>query len=110
MVGARFMPVSDLPSQLNYSNKRSNLLTMAAPVEHWSNKRYGISRRDIFLLRTPTGWQVVGRIGGSSDREVTHYFDDESEARLMVQAMRDRVPGQLATWALMPHTPPRPPR
>jgi hypothetical protein len=49
-------------------------------VEHWFNRRYGVSRRDVYLLRTPTGWQVLGR-GGADGAEVVYYFDDEQPAR-----------------------------
>ncbi|XVV10850.1 hypothetical protein ACQP2X_39330 [Actinoplanes sp. CA-131856] len=75
---------------------------MVERIEHWFNRRYGVNRRDIYLLRTPTGWQVVGRVGGADGREVTHYFDDEAMAHRMVEAMRDDVPEQLSNWALMP--------
>jgi hypothetical protein len=43
-------------------------------VEHWFNRRYGVRRRDVYLIRTETGWQVLGREGGAEGREVTHYF------------------------------------
>ncbi|SNY53711.1 hypothetical protein SAMN05421748_114147 [Paractinoplanes atraurantiacus] len=76
-------------------------------VEHWFNRSYRAGRRDVYLLRTPTGWQVVGREGGSGGREVTYYFDDEAEARRMVQAMKDAVPAHLGNWALMPQPPGR---
>jgi hypothetical protein len=78
---------------------------VAERVEHWFNRRYGVSRRDVYLLRTETGWQVVGREGGADGREVTHYFDDEDEARRMVQRMRGTVPPELSNWAKM--SPPR---
>ena len=54
---------------------------MAERVEHWFNRRYGGGRRDVYLLRTETGWQVVGRLGGSDGQQVTHYFDRENDAR-----------------------------
>ncbi|MFF5293040.1 hypothetical protein [Paractinoplanes globisporus] len=72
---------------------------MAALVEQWHNRKWGIARRKIDLLRTPTGWQVRGRRGSSDDREVIHYFDNEDDARAMVDAMKQAVPPQLATWA-----------
>ena len=72
-----------------------------------SHRRYHAARRDIYLLRTETGWQVVGRIGGSDGQEVMHYFDDEADARTMVQAMRDRAPHGEDNWALMPKPPSR---
>jgi hypothetical protein len=75
---------------------------MAEHVEHWFNRRYGISRRDVFLLRTPTGWQVLGRQGGSDGREVVHYFDGEDQARRMLQRMLDTAPGEQSDWAKMP--------
>ena len=80
---------------------------MAERVEHWFNRRYGMARRDVYLLRTPSGWQVLGREGGSDGREVTHYFDDESDARRMVKAMRDAVPPQTSDWVLMGQRPRR---
>ena len=74
---------------------------MATRVEHWFNRRYGVRRRDVFLIRTETGWQVLGREGGADGREVTHYFDDEVSARRMLQRMLDAVPPELSTWAKM---------
>jgi hypothetical protein len=50
---------------------------MAERVEHHFNGRHHGARRDIYLIRAETGWQVVGRIGSSDCRGVTHYFDDE---------------------------------
>lgn len=38
------------------------------------------------------GWQVVGRIGGADGVEAPHYFEDEAEARRMVEAMISRTP------------------
>jgi hypothetical protein len=52
---------------------------MAERVEHWFNRRYHSGRRDVYLLRTETGWQVVGRRGGSDGQQATHYFDREDE-------------------------------
>jgi hypothetical protein len=69
-------------------------------VEHHFNRRYGVNRRDVYLIRTPTGWQVLGREGGADGREVTHYFDREDDARRMLQRMLDAVPEQLGNWAL----------
>ncbi|GAA2617183.1 hypothetical protein [Paractinoplanes durhamensis] len=80
---------------------------MAERVEHWFNRRYGRARRDVYLLRTPTDWQVLGREGGSEGREVAHYFDDEADARTMVQAMLDSVEPQLSNWALISQPSPR---
>ncbi len=74
---------------------------MAERVEHWFNRRYGVARCDVYLLRTPTGWQVLGRRGGADGREVTHYFDREDEARQMLRRMLDSVPAELSTWAKM---------
>lgn len=70
----------------------------AERVEHWFNLRYGLNRRDLFLLRLPTGWQVLGRIGGADGHEVTHYFDDESDARAMLKRMRDLTPPGMDNW------------
>lgn len=74
---------------------------MAKRVEHWFNRRYGWARRDVFLIRTDTGWQVLGRLGGSEGREVVHYFEDEATARRMLRRMLDRVPPGQDNWALM---------
>jgi len=38
---------------------------MGHQVEHWFNRRWGIARRDVFLLHTPTGRQLLGREGGA---------------------------------------------
>ena len=78
---------------------------MAERVEHWFNRRYGVSRRDVCLLRTETGWQVVGRRGGADGQEVAHYFDHEDNARAMLRRMLDAVPAELSDWAKMspPH-------
>jgi hypothetical protein len=84
---------------------RSNLIGMAGRVEHHFNRRYRAARRDIYLIDTGTGWQVVGRIGGSDGQEVTHYFDDEAAARAMIQRMRDTAPAGEDNWALMPQPP-----
>ena len=62
---------------------------MAERVEHWFNRRYGAGRRDVYLFRTETGWQVVGRLGGVDGQQVTHYFDHEDQARVMLQRMLD---------------------
>jgi hypothetical protein len=78
---------------------------MPEAVEHWFNRRYGMARRDIYLIGTPTGWQVLGREGGSDGREVLHYFDDEDDAHAMV--MLDSVSSELGSWALTPKPPPR---
>ena len=75
---------------------------MATRVEHWFNRRYGNGRRDVYLLRTETGWQVLGRQGGTEGREAAHYFDDEDDARKMLQRMLDAVPPELSNWAKMP--------
>ncbi len=74
---------------------------MADRVEHWFNRRYHSGRRDVYLLRTETGWQVVGRLGGADGQQVTHYFDREDEARQMLRRMLDSVPAELSTWAKM---------
>ena len=74
---------------------------MAERVEHWFNRRYGLNRRDVFLIRTETGWQVLGREGGADGREVTHYFDHEAHARRMLQRMLAAVPAELSDWAKM---------
>jgi hypothetical protein len=72
---------------------------MAKQVEHWFNRRWGVARRDVHLLRTETGWQVRGRQGGNDSREVVYYFDHEQDARAMVNALMQKVPPELANWA-----------
>jgi hypothetical protein len=74
---------------------------MAERVEHHFNRRYGLNRRDVFLIRAETGWQVLGREGGAEGREVTHYFDDEVDARRMLERMLAAVPLELSGWAKM---------
>jgi hypothetical protein len=81
---------------------------MAKRVEHWFNRRYGEARRDVYLLRTETGWQVLGRLGGTDGQEVTHYFDREDEARRMLQLMLDMSPPEVSNWAEI--TQPKQPR
>jgi hypothetical protein len=71
---------------------------MKQQVEHWFNRRWGIARRDVYLLQTPAGWQILGCEGGSGGREVTHYFDREDDARLMLQRMLNTVAPQLRDW------------
>jgi hypothetical protein len=66
-----------------------------------------MARRDVYLYRTPTGWQVLGRVGGADGREVAHYFDHEGDARAMLKRMLEAVPPQLSNWALMRSTPRR---
>jgi hypothetical protein len=73
-------------------------------VEHWFNRRYGANRRDVFLLRTETGWQVLGRQAGADGQEVAHYFDREDDARTMLRRMLDTVPPELSNWAKMTST------
>ncbi len=65
-------------------------------VEHWFNRRYGANRRDVLPLRTPSGWQVLGRRGGADGLEVTHYFEQEDEARAMLQRLLAAVPPELS--------------
>ena len=77
------------------------MIVVAQRIEHWFNRRYGMSRRDVFLLRTETGWQVLGRQGGSDGQEVVHYFDREDDARAMLLRMLETVPPELANWAKM---------
>ncbi len=74
---------------------------MGERVEHWFNRRYGANRRDVYLLRTPTGWQVLGRQGGADGQQVAHYFDEEADARAMLQRMLATVPPELSNWAKM---------
>lgn len=58
--------------------------------------------RDVYLIRTPTGWQVLGREGGADGHEITDYFDLEDDARRTLQRVLDAAPEQLENWALMP--------
>jgi hypothetical protein len=74
---------------------------MAEHVEHWFNRRYKMNRRDVYLIRTETGWQVKGREGGSDGREVVHYFDAEQDARAMLRRMLDAVAPGLSNRAQM---------
>jgi hypothetical protein len=70
-------------------------------VEHWFNRRYGVSRRDVYLLRDGTRWRVLGRLGGADGREVVHDFDDEDQARTMLRRMLDSAPADASDWARM---------
>jgi hypothetical protein len=54
---------------------------MGSRVQHWFNRRYGLNRRDVFLIRTETGWQVLGRQGGTDGPEVADSFGHEDDAR-----------------------------
>ncbi|MEV6489307.1 hypothetical protein AB0M20_11860 [Actinoplanes sp. NPDC051633] len=74
---------------------------MAEQVEHWFNRRYQRARRDVYLIRTETGWQVKGRQGGGDGPEAVHYFDDEADARVMLRRMLAAVPPELSDWAQM---------
>jgi hypothetical protein len=58
---------------------------MATRIARWFRRRFGARRRDVFILRTEAGWEVVGRMGGAGWPEVTHYFDSEQEARAMMR-------------------------
>jgi hypothetical protein len=49
----------------------------------------GLARLDVHLLRTESGWQVLGRRGGDDGQKVTHDFDRENDARRMLQSMLD---------------------
>lgn len=64
-----------------------------------ANRRYNLNRRDVYLIRTPSGWQVKGREGGADGRDVVHYFDTEAEARAMVRRMLEAVAPGLSNWA-----------
>ncbi|MFI5893785.1 hypothetical protein ACIA5D_27160 [Actinoplanes sp. NPDC051513] len=79
---------------------------MAKQVEHWNNRQWGMARRDVYLLRTETGWQVRGRQGGDDRREVVYDFAHEEDARAMVDALKQKVPPQLANWALVTESQP----
>jgi hypothetical protein len=70
-------------------------------VEHWFNRRYGVGRRDVYLLRDGSRWRVLGRLGGTDGPEVTHDFDDEDQARAMLQRMLETTPADASDWAKM---------
>ena len=76
----------------------SKIMSMAQQVEHWFNRRYGANRRDLYLISTGVGWQVVGRVGGAEGRSVPHYFDTEPQAREMLLHMRAAVPDGQGDW------------
>ncbi|WP_250002111.1 hypothetical protein [Actinoplanes sp. M2I2] len=80
---------------------------MVDRVEHWFNRKYRDGRRDIYLDRTRTGWQVVGRIGGADGTHIIHDFGTESDARTMLERMRESAPDGENGWALMPKPPKR---
>ena len=82
------------------SNLCSNVLSWRR-VKHRFNRLYGENRRDVFLLRTETAWQVLGRQGGADGQEVTHNFDQEDEARAMLRRMLLAVPPELSNRAHM---------
>ncbi|WP_250002102.1 hypothetical protein [Actinoplanes sp. M2I2] len=65
---------------------------MVERVEHRFNRKYHDGRRDIYLHRTRTGWQVVGRIGGADGTHITHDFGTEADARTMLGRMRESAP------------------
>ena len=71
---------------------------MVEKVEHWFNSRSDLGRRDIYLLRTENGWQVLGRLGGFGGHEVTYQLADERDARAMVKRMRDATPLRFSSW------------
>ena len=50
---------------------------------------------------TETGWQVLGGQGGAEGPEVTHYFNDEGDARRMLQRLLETVEPELSNWAKM---------
>lgn len=77
-------------------------------VEHWFNRRYGRARRDVYLIRTGTGWQVLGRQGGADGQEALHYYDREDQARAMLTRMMETVQYDEADFALMPSPKSRP--
>ena len=74
---------------------------VAALVEHWFNRRYGLNRRDLYLTRTPSGGQVLGLSGGAEGTEVAHYFNEEGDARQMLRRMMEAVPDGQGNWAQM---------
>jgi hypothetical protein len=59
------------------------------------------NRRDVYLIRSETGWQIRGREGGADGREVVHYFDAEDDARALLRRMLDTVPPEPSDWAQM---------
>src|SRR3954466_11583799 len=95
-------PIATSPTQTRVVAHTFYSAGMDERVEHWFNRRYGIARRDVLLIRTPTGWRGIGREGGADGREIPYYFDTEADARRMVKALLDGVPPHLSDWALMP--------
>ena len=74
----------------------------------WWNGGWGrLARRDVWLLRE-TRWTVVARQGDSeTGRMIDWEFDDEDEARAMVQRLLDADgPGR---WREMDHSTMSPP-
>jgi hypothetical protein len=69
---------------------------MAGRIEHWFNRRYGVNRRDVYLLRTETGWQVLGRHGGADGQTVTHYFAVHASPPALRARIASNVPGNTA--------------
>ncbi|RZU75867.1 hypothetical protein EV384_4439 [Micromonospora kangleipakensis] len=60
----------------------------------WWNGNWGrIARRDIWLLSDGHRWRVRGRLGGDGGREVAYEFDDEQQARAMVNRMMETSAG-----------------
>jgi hypothetical protein len=78
---------------------------VAEGVEHWFNRRYKDSRRDVYLLRAETGWQVVNRKGGADGEQITHYFDREDQERAMLVAMPLEL-SDCAEMKIFKHGPP----
>jgi hypothetical protein len=81
----------------------------AVVVERWTNRMWGVAGRKVYLLRTETGWQVVGRAGGIDGREVVYDYDREEDAHAMVEALKQKVPPELANWAMVTEPKPPPP-
>jgi hypothetical protein len=69
-------------------------------LEHWFNRRDGVSR-DVFMLRTPTAGRCPADRAGAGGREVVHYFDREDDARALLKRMLEAVPAELSNWARM---------
>jgi hypothetical protein len=64
-------------------------------VEHHFNRRYGVNRRDVYLIRTPTGWQVLGREGGAdADAPADRHRPDRVDLRVRRSDPPDRRRGR----------------
>ena len=100
-----YMPSTGLngpdPPQLDLIERMFYLEGVAERVLHRFNRRYGGSRREVVLLRTETGCEVIARQGSAHGQEVAHYFNDHNDARAMLKRRLEPVPAELSNWAKM---------